>query len=206
MKMSSEPTPTGAPPGAADQRRPHARRRSVLERIIHEVKQFVGMGVYLWACFGLFALHESMVLEQHHINYKFYGFAVVNSLILAKVMLVAEDLHLGERFQNGPLVFPILYKAFIFSIVFICFDVVEEVVVGMVKGKTLLASVPSIGGGTLGGVLSVGTIIFFALIPFFAFREIGRVVGERELHSLLFARGRQAEPGHDVAGPHSARR
>jgi hypothetical protein len=145
MTMSGEPTPTDAS---------HARRRSVVERIIHEVKQLVGMAVYLWVCFGLFALHESIVLEQHHINYKFYGFAIVNALILAKVMLVAEDLHLGERFQNGPLVFAILYKAFIFSIVFICFDVVEEVVVGMVKGKTLMESVPSIGGGTLGGVLS----------------------------------------------------
>jgi hypothetical protein len=166
-----------------------------LERIIHEIKEFVGMAAYLWMLFGLFALHESIVLEQHHINYKFYGFAMVNAIVLAKVMLVAEDLRLGERFQGGPLVYPILYKAFLFSIVFICFDVVEEVLIGIVKGKTLLASMPSIGGGSLGGVLSVGAIVAFALIPFFAFREIGRVIGERELHILLFARGRQADPG-----------
>jgi hypothetical protein len=102
MTMNSEPTPTGAVPRAADQPGPHARRRSVLERIIHETKQFLGMAVYLWILFGLFALHESIVLAQHQINYKFYGFAVVNALILAKVMLVAEDLHLGERFREGP--------------------------------------------------------------------------------------------------------
>jgi hypothetical protein len=192
--MSSEPTPTAAPQLATEPR-PHARRRHIVERIIHEVKAFLGMAVYLWICFGLFALHESIVLEQHHIDYKFYGFAVVNALVLGKIMLVAEDLHIGERFKNGPLVYPILYKSFLFSVVFICFDVVEEVIVGMVKGKTFLASVPSVGGGTLGGMLSVGTIITFALIPFFAFREVGRVVGERELHSLLFTRGRQADPG-----------
>jgi hypothetical protein len=189
MTMNSEPTPTGAVPRAAGQPGPHARRRSVVERIIHEIKQFLGMAVYLWILFGLFALHESIVLARHQINYKFYGFAVVNALILAKVMLVAEDLHLGERFREGPLVFPILYKSFLFAIVFICFDIVEEVLVGMVKGKTLLTSVPSIGGGTLGGIVSVGTIVTFALIPFFAFREVGRVVGERELHILLFTRG-----------------
>ena len=32
-------------------------------------------------------------------------------------------------------------------------------------------------------------IMFVALIPFFAFKEIGRVIGERELYSLIFTRG-----------------
>ena len=35
----------------------------------------------------------------------------------------------------------------------------------------------------------MGMIMFVALIPFFAFKEIGRVIGERELYSLIFKRG-----------------
>ena len=35
----------------------------------------------------------------------------------------------------------------------------------------------------------MGMIMFVALIPFFAFKEIGRVIGERELHALIFKRG-----------------
>jgi hypothetical protein len=170
------------------------RARNVLSKIVNETKTFLGMAVYLWVMFGLFALHESIVLEEHQISYKFYGFAIINSLILAKVMLVAEDLHLGERFKNKPLVYPILYKAVLFAIVFICFDLAEEVLVGLIKGKTVAQSIPDIGGGSVRGVFFVGVIITVALTPFFAFREVGRVIGERELHTLLFTSGRPAEP------------
>jgi len=41
------------------------------------------------------------------------------------------------------------------------------------------------------GILSVGAIVFVALIPFFAFREIGRVIGKSELWSLLLTRGKK---------------
>jgi hypothetical protein len=168
------------------------RARNVLSKIVNETKTFLGMAVYLWVMFGLFALHESIVLEEHQISYKFYGFAIINSLILAKVMLVAEDLHLGERFKDKPLVYPILYKAVLFAIVLICFDLAEEVLVGLIKGKTLAQSIPDIGGGSVRGVFFVGVIFSVALIPFFAIREIGRVIGTRELHSLVFTDGAKA--------------
>ena len=72
------------------------------------------------------------------------------------------------------------------------FDVVEEVLVGVFKGKTIAQSIPSIGGGSLSGVFFVGIILAVALLPFFAFREIGRMIGERELHSLMFTGGPKA--------------
>ena len=57
------------------------------------------------------------------------------------------------------------------------FDVVEEVIVGVFKGKTIGESIPVIGGGTPSGVFFVGIILAVALIPFFAFREVGRAIG-----------------------------
>ena len=88
------------------------RGRNLLGKIIDEIKKFLGMAVYLWVMFGLMALHASVVLAERQMSYQFYGFAIVNSLILAKVMLVAEDLHFGENFKDRPLVYPILFKAY----------------------------------------------------------------------------------------------
>ena len=68
----------------------------------------------------------------------------------------------------------------------------EEVIVGLFKGKTIGESIPSIGGGTPSGVFFVGVILAVALIPFFAFREVGRAIGGRALHSLMFAGGPKA--------------
>jgi hypothetical protein len=54
--------------------------------------------------FGVFALHESVVSAKNHIDYHFYGFAVINALILGKVMLVAIDLHFADWFKGRPLI------------------------------------------------------------------------------------------------------
>ena len=147
------------------------------------------MVIYLWLILALFAIHRSIVLAEEHYNYQAQGFAIVNALILAKVMLIGEDLNLGSRFREKPLVYSILYKSLVFAVFFICFHIFEEVVVGMFRGKTVAQSLPAIGGGSLQGIVSVGAIVFVSLIPFFAFREIARVIGKRELWSLLLSRG-----------------
>src|SRR3984893_3698035 len=162
------------------------------QRLFNEVIKYVSIAFYLWVMFGVFALHESVVSAKDHINYHFYGFAVMNALILGKVMLVAEDLHFADWFKDRPLVYPILCKAVAFSILFLVFDVVEEVLVGMFKGKTIGESIPVIGGGSPRGVLFVGIILAVALLPFFGFREWGRPSGERELHCLIFTGGPKA--------------
>jgi hypothetical protein len=167
----------------------NAPKRSLKQRTSHEAKRLVAMFLYLWVLFGLFALHESIVLAKHDIDYSAYGFAVINAWLLAKVMLVAEDLRLAHRFEDRPLIYPIIYRSMVFAVVFIGFDIVEHVLLGWWRGKTIVESFPAIGGGTLTGILSVAAIISVALMPFFAFRELGRVIGEGELRALLFTRG-----------------
>jgi hypothetical protein len=171
---------------------PHERQRSLKQRAFDEVAKFSTIVFYLWVMFGTFAVHESVVSEKDHINYHFYGFALVNALIMGKVMLVAEDLHFADWFKDRPLLCPILCKAVAFSILFLVFDVVEEAVVGVFKGLTIGQSIPTIGGGSASGVIFVAIILAVALTPFFAFREIGRVLGERELHGLVFTEGAKA--------------
>ena len=168
------------------------RKRDLKQRIFDEVINFLAIALYLWVTFGVFALHEWVVSAKDHIDYHFYGFALVNALLLGKVMLVAEDLHFADWFKDRPLIYPILCKAVAFSILFLVFDVAEEVIVGVFKGKTIAESIPSIGGGTPSGVFFVGIILAVALIPFFAFREVGRAIGERALHSLMFTGGPKA--------------
>ena len=163
--------------------------RHLKEKAVHEARSFVVIFVYLFILFAFFTIHEAIILEQHHIDYRYAGFALVNALMLAKVMLVAEDFRLGQRFDDRPLIYPVLFKSVLFAILFICIRVVEDVIIGVWDGKTLLESLPGIGGGGIKGVVSVAIIESFALIPFFAFADISRVLGPDALHSLIFKRG-----------------
>lgn len=160
--------------------------RTLKQRLAEEMRRFFVMFVYLWILFGLFVLNEQIILRQHGISFSSQGFALVNALVLAKVMLIAEDLNLGHWLRERPLIYPILHESFVFAILFICFHVVEHVVVGWFKGETVAASVPAIGGGGFAGLLCVTLILFISLIPFFAFRNVDRALGGGQLRALLF--------------------
>jgi hypothetical protein len=167
-------------------------KRPLKERLIHELMTFAGMALYLWVVFGLFQLHQQIVLNQNHIPFRLSGLALINAFVLAKVMLIAEDVHLGERFKNRALIYPIVYKSILFAAVFILAHVLEELIRGAIEGKSIVDSIPKIGGGSPQGVIVVAVLLAVSLIPFFAWREIDRALGPTRLRRLLLnSRDRQ---------------
>jgi len=152
------------------------------------------MFLYLLVPISLFVLHRALTLKERGIDYEFSGFAIINALILAKVMLVAEGLGLGARFRSRPLIWPILHKSVAFAVLFIIFHDLEDGLKGMLHGKGFIESIPAMGGGGIVGLLLVGLNLAIALVPFFAFRELSRVMGPGKLQALLFKpREREAE-------------
>lgn len=165
------------------------RRGSALKkRALHEFRRFLAMFLYLWVLFAIFDLYRTIILTENHVNYRAQGFAAVNALMLAKVMLLAEGLKLGRRFKDGRLIVSILYQAFAFTILFIAFHIIEKGLVGAYEGKTLSECFPALGGESLNVIFSAGAVIFVALIPFFAFKDVARAIGEDEMKALMFGR------------------
>jgi hypothetical protein len=180
--MKTEGDPSRAEKGNLNGHKPKLK-----ERAVHQLKEFLAMFIYLWVLLTLLVINQSIVVAQE--AYQAHFFAFVNALILAKVLLIGEHLHLGNRFRDKPLLYSILYKCFVFMVFFIVVHILERVIVGVWSGRTIAQSFPDIGGGSLKRILSIGANLFVALIPFFAFREISRVIGPGELWSLLLNRG-----------------
>jgi len=61
---------------------------------------------------------------------------------------------------------------------------------GLYHGRSFQQSISDIGGGTWLGISCVVAMMFILLIPFFAFTELRRGIGEGRMHELLF-RSRQ---------------
>ena len=163
----------------------------IAEKLLDEGKQLFWIFIYFWVLFGLFSVYRSLVLTERNLIYH-QGFAVINAFLLAKVVLTAEFFQVADSLKHKPLVYPIVLKSAVFCAILICFYIIEETLVGVWHGKTIAASFPEIGGEGWKGVLVVGTILFVVLIPFFAYRELARVLGNDELHSLIFRRGPDA--------------
>jgi hypothetical protein len=166
---------------------------AVRERARHEAVRLVVLFLYLWIMFLLFQVHQYVILAEHAIPFQNWGFGFFNALVLAKVMLVADDLQFGAWFRTKPLFVPIVVRSVAFAILFIVIETLEKVLLGAYHGIPVNKAVPTFGGGGIKGSLLVGIITAFALLPFFAFDEIERVLGRGTLRDLLM-KARAAPP------------
>lgn len=174
-------------------------QRHLRERAADESKRFVVIFLYLWVVFSLLSVYKSLILLEHHLDYQEHSFAMINAFIFAKVLLIGENFHLGTRFSDKPLIYPVLHKCFVFTVVLLCFHISESVLMGMWHGRALADSFPPLIGGGVKGVLSVSVICFVVLLPFFSFREVSRIVGRREMWGVFFQR-RGNGPGLERLG------
>ena len=170
------------------------RMHRLAEKGIEEFHRFSVMFLYLWLVFALFVLNEYVIAGRNHNHLALQGFALVNAAVLGKVMLVAEDLKVGRRFEHLPLFWSVLYKSCLFALVFIVFHIAERVAIGMLAGGSARASVPPIGGGTWDGMAAAWAAIAVSLLPFFALREISRVLGKDVLWNLMFRHSAKDRP------------
>jgi hypothetical protein len=162
------------------------RKRTLKARAAHELREFAAMFLYLLIPISLFVAHRAIALKERGIDYQFSGLAIINALVLAKVMVLGEGLGFASRWKNRPLAWPILYKSASFAVLFIIVHEVEEGLKGLIHGGGFMASIPPLGGGGLLGLVVIGLNMAIALVPFFAFRELSRVMGEGNLVALLF--------------------
>lgn len=174
-------------------------KTTIKRKAVEATKEYLVMVAYLWVILGLFTLYHAVILARD-ISILEQGFAIINALVLGKVMLIAKELRLGEVARGRPLIYPTLLRSALFSIVLTFFKVLEEGVRGLFKGKSFQESISGMGGGTWEGILCVTAILFVALIPFFGFSELQRVIGEARLRELFFrSRGLEESAGGEAA-------
>lgn len=160
--------------------------RHLKQKVAHGMRQYLVISFYLFAVFSLLVVHKSLILAEHRIDYRLHGFALINALALAKVMLVAQELHFGEWLDDAPLIYPTLLKSFAFTVVLACFKIAEDFIIGRLHGKTFQESVADLGGGSWKGILTISALLFVMLIPFFGFNELRRVFGPDRLIGAFF--------------------
>ena len=160
--------------------------RTLKQKAIEQMKELLVIALYLFLVFGLLVVYKSIILAEQHIPFVYHGFALINAFALEKVMLVAKDLHLGERFDDAPLIYPTLLKSALFTVVLACFKIVEDAAVGLYHGKSFAESLSDLAGGSVQAILVLTLLLFVVLIPFVGFGELQRVLGEGKLKQLFF--------------------
>ena len=165
-------------------------KASLNQRISDELKEFAASAVYLYVCFTAIAYFKFAVLQAHDIPFAPFGFAAAKALICAKFMSLGHMLQLGDRNENQALIWPVLRKSYAYLLLLLVLNAAEEVIVGLLHARSIMELLAQVSGGTRDQLIARSIIAFLMLLPFFAMRELGDVVGGRTLVCLFF------EPRH----------
>ncbi len=164
----------------------HAASSSLKEKALEEFRLFWVIAVYLALMLAAFAWYRRFILSEAGVSYVHYWAAVIEALILAKVILIGQALGLGRRFEGSRLILSVLFKSLVFGIFIALFGVLEHTVEGLVHRDSWEEIARSLASAGRDEILARTVMIVVTLIPFFAFWETDRVLGEHKLFRLFF--------------------
>jgi hypothetical protein len=165
---------------------PDKKKGKFKEKIIHEMAEYWINVAYLTLIFAAFTQYRRFILAAHDITYTNYWVAVIEALILAKVIMIGDVLRLSRGLEDKPLIYPTLYKSVVFTLFVAVFTLFEHAIKGLWAGKGLTGGLVDYFGKGPHEFLAESLIIFVALIPFFGVRELGRVLGQEKIRALFF--------------------
>src|SRR5271165_5046873 len=106
----------------------NAQGANLKQKATHELVQLAAIFLYLAFFFCALTTYSMLLLKEFNVSYFTYGFALINALVIAKVILIGEYAHLGKKHESKPLLQVAVYKAFLFTLLVFGFHVVEEVI------------------------------------------------------------------------------
>jgi len=169
------------------------KSETLKQKARHELVEYALNVVYLTIVFAAFTIYRRLILASYEIAYTDYGVALIEALILGKVIMIGGLFRLGRSLEDQPLIYSSLYKTAVFCLFCAAFTVAEHTVVGLWKGEGLAAGLHEFAEKGSHEVLANTLMLFVSLFPFFAFKELGRVFGRDRLKEIFFLKR------HDLA-------
>jgi hypothetical protein len=164
------------------------KKTSWMQKILHEMIEYWLIFIYLALFFAVFTIYRRLILAQYQISYQDYGIALIKALVIAKVVLVAQAFRLGRGLEDKSLIFPTVYKTFLFTAIVALFNVIESLIRSLLHGTGPRGAVNELMSRYNYEWSANALLVFFAFIPFFAVRELGRVLGVGTIGKLFFRR------------------
>jgi hypothetical protein len=167
-------------------------KKTLKEKAAEELRLMLLITAYLTAFFMAFLTYRRLISREFGVTSFHYGFAVVEALIIAKVILIGKALGLGGKTTGRSLAFEAVRASVVYAILVCIFAILEHVIGGLIHGERLAASFRHMLDQGIYEILGKTIVMFVAFIPFFGIWELDRVLGERKIFDLFFKKARPA--------------
>lgn len=157
-------------------------------KLHHEMIEYGINVIYLTLVFAAFTQYRRWLLAAHDITYTNYWFALMEALVLGKVIMLGSLIKLGRGLESKPLIYPTLYKTVMFTIFVALFTLLEHMLKGVWNGVGAMQGMQVLLAKGHHELLAGSLTVFVSLFPFFGVKELGRVLGKEKIVALFFRR------------------
>ena len=153
------------------------------QRAKHELKEMLILSGYLAFFFCALTTYKMFLLRQYEIDEWSYGFALINALVITKVIMIGQYAKIGRKHEGNSIFISAIWKSFVFGLLVFAFHIVEQVIRRIIHGVDVAKASREIRFEELG---ASAVVVFCTFIPLFIFLELRRVMGDDAFGSLFF--------------------
>jgi len=144
---------------------------------------------YLTLLFAVFTSYRRFILAHYDITYSNWGISFIKAMVLAKVVMVGGLFNFGRALEKKPLILATLFQSFLFTGWVALFAAIESTLRGLFHGKGFAGAMDHLLSEGAHEFYAKSLVVFVAFIPFFAFKELGRVLGKGKIWEWFFRKG-----------------
>ncbi len=155
------------------------------ERIKDEMRKYALISAYLYVCFAVLLLYDTVVTSTSAATPVPWGVAIVKALVLGKFVLIGDALSIGSRANAHPLLHRIVWKSLAMLLLLVVFKCLEEIIVGWVHGHSLGQVLAEFSERSWIQNVAPLLLMLLILIPLLGAMEIYRTVGPDRLKQIM---------------------
>jgi lysylphosphatidylglycerol synthetase-like protein (DUF2156 family) len=179
---------------------------SLGQKVVEEIKRIGIVALYFALCFGVMMLCKRLILAQYAVEFRGVTFALVGALVVAKVVVLLENVSLGKWVRRQPVVVDVVLRTLLYTIgvwiVFLLEKSFESRHEHGGFGPSLMAvfqhrDIHHVWASTIG--------VCVALLGFIIFSVVKNRFGGHELKRLFLARRAPPQGADTPLGNETAR-
>lgn len=154
----------------------------------HEFLLLIGPTIFFFVAFNVLTFTKKLFLEDYQINYSgFFIKATIGALLVGKVVLLADEIPLINRFPRTPLIHNVAWKTAIYSLAALVVQFLEEFLPRLWHHHSLALAIAGVWETIhWPHFWAVHILLCYFLMIYVSFRELARTFGEVQFCHLFF--------------------
>ena len=164
---------------------------TVLQFLRREFLELLPPTLFFFVGFNLILFTKRLILEDYLIQYAGFLIATTSALIVGKSVLVADAMPFLRRFDNAPLIYPVLFRTIVYTLFVFVARLIEAFVHYLVQGGILGGArfiEHLVGTFSWSHLIAVQLWLLVLFLIYVMASELNQLFGDGELFKVFFIR------------------